>query len=122
MTKKIKASFPQSLKRPLSRTYRLRDRAYITDVEALSYKQLLRVSSAVSASSDNEKAASRLFYHSLTPPEMRVAKAIQQEPDAGRRLRKVNVLQHCLREKNKADIVNVDIDAILQDAKKNQHL
>lgn len=122
MTKKIKASLMQSSKRTLPRTYRLRDGAYITDVEALSYKQLLRVSSAISATSDNEKAASRLFYHSLTPPEMRVAKAIQQEPDAGRRSRKVNILQRCLRKKNKAEIVNVDIDAILQDAKRNHQL
>lgn len=122
MAKKIKAGFKQPSKRTLPRTYRLRDRAYIADVEALSYKQLLRISSAVSATSDNEKAASRLFYHSLTPPEMRVAKAIQQESDTRRRSHKVSILQRCLRKKNEAEIVNVNIDAILQDAKKNHLL
>lgn len=122
MAKKIKVGFDQPSKCTLPKSYRLRDRTFIANVEALSYKQLLRISSAVNATSDNEKAASKLFYHSLTPPEMRVAKAIQQEADTKCRLHKVDVLQSCLRKKNEAEIDNVNIDEILLDAKKNQHL
>ena len=122
MTKKYTINLDHPSKCRHSRTYRLRDGAFIAEVEALSYKQLLRISSAVSATSDREKAASRLFYHSLTPPEMKVAKAIQHESNPIRRSRKIGVLQHNLRKKNEAEIAGVNIDAILQDAKQNHKL
>ena len=118
MAGKTKITLKQVSKHRMARVYRkLGDTAYKKDVEALSYKQLLRISSAVNATSEREKAASKLFYHSLTPPEIHVAKAIQQAPNAEHRLYRLNVLQQCLRKKNEAEILDVNIDAILHDAK-----
>ncbi len=119
MTKSSKTRFKQPTVKMLQKKYKFPDDVYREEVEALSYKQLLRISSAVSATSDNEKAASKLFYHSLTPPEMRVAKSIQQESNVERRSRKVKILHQCLRMKNQAELVDVDINTILQDAKKD---
>lgn len=122
MAKKYKTNLKLTSKTTHPIKCRINVKSFDRDVEALSYKQLLRTSSAVSATSDQEKAASKLFYHSLTPPEMRVAKAIQRETNPVLRSRKIRVLQRNLRRKNEAEIVGVNIDAILQDAKNDPDL
>ena len=123
--KKLSARFSSSQRKKLSARFSSSQRIeYNAAVKALSYKQLLRISSAVNATSDNEKMASKLFYHTLTPPEMRIVKAIQLETDAKQRQDKVKVLQLCLQTKNKAELDDADvkIDDLLEDAKKDPPL
>lgn len=114
---KHKVDLKKPLQRPCLRESETVLKSFASMVETLSYTQLLRVSSAVSATSDKEKAAAKLFYHSLTTIEILVARAIQYETNPGLLSRKIEILQHSLRKKNEAEIVGINIDDILQDAK-----
>ena len=98
------------------------DKQYMASLKKLSYKQLLRVFTTVSATTDAERAASSKYVTRLTPPELHVAKAIQGEGNATIRNRKISSLSKELRRKNSAEISNVNIDDLLSDAKKRPEL
>lgn len=98
------------------------DKQYMASLKKLSYKQLLRVYTAISATTDAERAASSKYVTRLTPPELRVAKAIQGEPNATIKNRKISSLSKEMHRKNSVEISNVDIDALLAEAKKRPEL
>lgn len=85
-------------------------------LNGLSYKQLLRINAAVTADTEGEKIASRQFFRSLTPPENKVVKSIENERDMHVRKWKIDYLNHSLQQKNKAEIDGVDILDLLRSA------
>jgi len=104
------------------KSFRIVDNTYACAIKRLSYKQLLRVSSAVTATTEGEKDASRLFFRSLTPPEMKVSKLIRDEPNASVKSIKLRALSNQLQQKNKEETADVDISALLNEAKHSDDL
>lgn len=86
-------------------------------LEGLTYKQLLRINSAVTATTTSEIYASRKFYRSLTPPESRIVKLINNTPNAAHRKIKLSLLNQCILKKNEEEVADVNIDALLGEAK-----
>lgn len=98
------------------------DKSYRESLERLSYKQLLRINTVVCATSEREKEASKLFIRRLTPPEMKVVKSIQNESVPSQRTRKIRLLKDTQQRKNRMEIEGIDIDAIIDSAKKQEDM
>ncbi len=103
--------------KPTPSTFYEKNAEYMNSLQGLTYKQLLRISSAVTATTEGEKAASRLFYRSLTPPESKVVISIRNESNSRIKKRKLRLLSNRLQNKNKTETADINITELIAEIK-----
>lgn len=91
---------------------------FTREINRLSYRQLIRISSMVDAENEAESKEAKRITHSLTPVERKIVNNIIGCKNTDVKRVKRQLIQTRLREKNVADTKNIDakllVDALLK--------